>query len=228
MIYIFCDEDTKLTDSDVLLRYAAVAFHQEHYNRLGENRVRELFKGGPSIIKPIIEMLKKTDGLVLIMQARIPNVYISAGEVISTADIPKMALQDFCWSLSMVFTIGWLFPILSKHRWSYGTSDVYYDPKSLTNVHRSMIKKYLQSRLKKQVNEFLKKMHQEAKCNIRRIQETPKPKSAFPLDKFQLGTWLADCLVRDYDRLVRMDGSDVIEFRDITDHCLNILSKHSI
>jgi hypothetical protein len=212
----------------VLMCYSgtAVAFQQNHYNRFGEDRTRELFKGGPSINKPIIEMLQKTNGFVLITQARIPEGFMSVGKVISTADIPNMAIRDFCWSLSMVLTIGWLFPILNKHGWLCGTSDVYYDPKSLTIVHRSMILKYLQSRLKKQVNKFLRKMYQEAKCNIRRVQEVPKPKSGSPPDKFQLGTWLADRLVRNYDRFVEMDRSDVMEFRDITEHCLNLLSKH--
>lgn len=221
MIYIFCDEDKKFIGADVLLRYATVAFDQDHYNRFGKYKIGELYKGGPSIINSIIETLKGTKGFVLMTEARIPEVLISAGEV-STADIPRMASSDFYWSLSMALSIAWLFPILNKHGWSCGTSDVYYDPKSLTEVHRSKILESLQSRLKKQVNQFLKKLGQKGKCNIRRVREVPKPKSGSLLDKFQLGTWLADRLVRNYDRLVEMDGSNVIELRDITEHCLDI------
>ena len=95
-----------------------------------------------------------------------------------------------------------------------------------TEVHRSKILESLQSRLKRQVNQFLKEVGQKANCNIRRVQEVPKPKSGSPLDKFQLGTWLADRLVRNYDRLVEIDSNDVMEFSDITNHCLNMLRKH--
>lgn len=226
MIYIFCDEDKNFIGSDVLLRYATVAFNQNRYNGFGNNKIRELYKGGPSIIDSIIETLKGTKGFVLITQARIPETSMLGGEI-STADIPRMARPDFYWSLSMALSIAWLFPILNKHGWSCGTSDVYYDPKSLTEVHRSKILESLQSRLKRKVNQFLKEVGQKANCNIRRVQEVPKPKSGSPLDKFQLGTWLADRLVRNYDRLVEMDGNNVIEFRDITEHCLDIkFSKH--
>ncbi len=80
------------------------------------------------------------------------------GKEISTSDIPRMAIGDYCWSVSMALSIAWLFPILDKHSWSCGTSDIYYDPKSLTEVHRSKILESLQSRLKKQVNNSSKNL----------------------------------------------------------------------
>ncbi len=66
MIYIFCDEDKKFIDSDVLLRYATVAFQQDHYNKLGHDRIKELYKGGPSIINPIVETLRGAKGFALL------------------------------------------------------------------------------------------------------------------------------------------------------------------
>lgn len=228
MIYVFCDEDKQLSGSDALLRYAAVAFDQDRYNKYGEGRIRELFVGGPSLAQPIIEILKNTNGLGLLTQARIPKDSLKEGEIICTPDVPKMAHPDFLWSISMALTIGWLFPILFKRRWSYKTVDVYHDQKSLTKIHRMKISEYLQQRLKWQARDFRRKMLQEAKFNIRRIKETPKPKHGFPFDKFQLGVWLADRLVRRYDDFVNIDNTGVIEFRDITDHCLHMNSKYEM
>lgn len=228
MIYVFCDEDKKHSGSGDLFRYAAVAFNQGCYNRLGEGRIRELLTGGTSFNQRMIEILKNNNGIALLTEAQIPKDFLSAGEVICTPDIPKMALLDYLWSISMVFTIGCLFPILTKKRWSYKTVDVYYDPKSMTDIHRNKILEYLQQRLKRQVKDFRRKMNQESKFNIRRVKEIPKPKSRTQFDKFQIGVWLADRLVRKYDHLASIDDTDVIEFMDITDHCLNIFSKHVI
>jgi hypothetical protein len=228
MIYVFCDEDKQFSGSDAILRYAVVAFYQDRYNKCGKGRIRELLAGGPSLIQPIIEMLKDTNGLALLTQARIPKYSLMTGEVIYTSDVPKMVHSDFLWSISMILTIACLFPILAERRWSYKTVDVYYDPKSLTDMHRSKMSEVLQQRLKRHVKAFKRKMRQEVKFNIRRIKETPKPKNGVPFDKFQLGVWLADRLVRRYDDFVNIDNTGVIKFRDITDHCLHTNSKYEM
>lgn len=226
MIYVFCDEDKIFCGSDALLRYTAVAFYQDRYNVHGEDRIRELFSGGTSLMQPIIEMLKNTNGLALLTQARIPKDFFMEGEDICTSDIPKMALPDYWWSISMTLTIAFLFPILVKRRWTYKTVDVYSDPKSLTDTHRIKISEVLQQRLKRHVKELRKKMLQEKKFNIRRVREIRKPKAGSQYNKFQMGVWLADRIVRKYDDFAKVDNTGVIEFRDITDHCLSTFSKH--
>lgn len=228
MIYVFCDEDQKASGPEIFLRYAAVAFYQDHYNRLGEGAIDKLFDGGHPQIQQIIEMLKKTDGLVLLTQARIPKSRWLAKEAINTSDIPKMTPPNFFWSVSMALTIGCLFPILTKRCWSYSTVDVYYDPKSLTAVNRTRILEYLQQKLPDQVKEFRKTMYQKVKCNIRRIQEVPKSESGSPPDKYQLGIRVADRLVRKYDLLDRINVMDLISFRDITRNCLSMYCKHAV
>lgn len=69
MIYIFCDEAISSDSSYWVYLYSAVAFSQRRYNNSGFSRIERLRKGGTSLLEPINEMLKATEGFALLSQA---------------------------------------------------------------------------------------------------------------------------------------------------------------
>jgi len=222
MIYIFCDEAISSDSSYWVYLYSAVAFSQRRYNSVF-SRIERLRKGGTSLLEPINEMLKATEGFALLSQARVPKSLLPVDSDFQTGDIPRMSPKDFVWSLSMMFTVAYLVRIVLERRWNFKTADVFYDPKSLSKEHKCAMTKYLQDKLKLHIKHFLQNTKIDGKINVRRVEAVKKSKPKTGPDKFQLGTWLADRIVRRYSKIVNMKRRSLIETKDITQDVVDTL-----
>jgi hypothetical protein len=224
MIYVFCDEDIKEDGSDLLYRYAAVAFSQRRFNDGGFHRIKALRESGRSLLNPINETLRATGGFALVSEARIAEKTVPTGVVWGTADIPAMLLRDFAWSLSMILTVADLIPRLLRWVLDFKTADILYDPKSLKPRHRTAVEKFLQSKLKQHIAEWLRNEDIRRRVKVRRVTAVSKPKPGEVPDKFQMGTWIADRIVRRYDRIPNIAGESLIKTTDLTQHVNDTLN----
>jgi hypothetical protein len=224
MIYIFCDEAISSDSSYWVYLYSAVAFSQRKYKNSGFSRIKRLTKGGPSLLKPINETLKATEGLALLSHAQVPESLLPQGAVWKTNDISGMSPKDFVWSVSMILTVAYLIRMLLERKWKFKTVDVFYDPKSLSQEHKIAVEKVLQDRLKQHLKRFLQSTNHHGRVKVRRVKAVEKPKPGSTHDKFQLGTWLADRIVRRYNKVVNMERRNLIETKDITQDVVDTLN----
>jgi len=228
MIYVFCDEDIRNDGQDLLYRYAAVAFFQRRYNNRGFHRIEGLREGGRSLLNRINEVLGATGGFALVSEASVPEKEVPAGKTLSTNDIPEMSFRDFTWSVSMILTVACLIPELLGRLWSFKTADIYYDPKSLTKEHTTAVEWFLQNRVKQQVRRLFRNANVRPKVNVRRVMAVSKPKRGDAPGKFQLGTWIADRIVKRFDQIPDIVGESFVKTIDLTQHVndtLNDLGK---
>jgi len=224
MLYVFCDEDISRKNSEFLYLYSAVVFYQKRFNNSGFSKIKRLTKGGPSLLKPINETLKATEGFALLSHAQVPESLLPQGAVWKTNDISGMSPKDFVWSVSMILTIAYLIQMLLERKWKFKTVDVFYDPKSLSQEHKIAVEKVLQDRLKQHVKRFLQSTNHHGRVKVRRVKAVKKSKPKTTPDKFQLGTWLADRIVRRYNKIVNMKRRNLIETKDITQDVIDTLN----
>ena len=223
MIYIFCDEDKKEDGSDWLYLYSAVAFSQKQYNNIGIQNIDDIRQGGSSLLNPIKEIIKSTNGFSLLSHARIPKKLLPGDLYFQTGDVSKMSTNNLAWSLSMIFTVAHLIRMLLDQNWMFKTVDLFYDPKSLSNDHEAAMVKCHQENLKQHIKNFLKRNNIGKNINIRRVNAVKKPKKGCRPDKFQLGTWLADRIVRRYNKIGKIEEGSLIKTKDITEDVIYIL-----
>lgn len=215
MLHIFGDEHIITETSDLVYSYCAVAFDQSRFNtHLGS--IRRLVAGGPSLLTPLTDTLREVHGFALVCHSRIHKDLLSPGEVWNTNDIPEMSPTDFVWSVSTILTIAYLIRDLLDRKWRFNTADVFYDPKSLSQEHRAAMEVVLQDRLRRHVAQFIRNTHHAGMAKVRHVKAIEKPKSGVPRDKLQLGTWLADGIVRRSERFSSRNIEGLIGKRDIT------------
>lgn len=215
MLYIFGDEDVRTDKSDFLYFYCAVAFYQSGFNA-NVNAIKKLMGGGTSLLEPIAETLHAAHGFALICHARVHEDLLPQGAVWSTNDIQGMSPKDFVWSVSMILTIAYLIRDLLDRRWRFKTADVFYDPKSLTKEHRAAMELVLQDRLRRHVELFIKRHSYEGKAKVRHVKAIEKPKHGYSHNKLQLGTWVADRIVRRSQRFSSLNVDRLLGKTDIT------------
>ncbi len=224
MLYFFCDEDPSGIEAG-RFRFATVCFQQNRFNN-GLGRFQALRDGGGSLLAQIQTDLALSDGFSIVSEVTLPPSLVPPRSTCETTDIPKMARRDFVWSLSLIMTVGAAFRRALEKSWSFSTVDVYYDPKSLTFEHRASVNLVLQRKMKLYAAEYLARYHRSLsdKVTVRRVKEVPKAKRESP-DKFQLGVWLADRIVRRFEKVKRMAGGGVFELEELTDLVVSTLSK---
>lgn len=215
MLYIFGDEHIIEETSDLVYSYCAVTFDQSRFNtHLGS--IRRLTAGGPSLLTPLTDTLREVHGFALVCHSRIHKDLLPSGEVWNTNDIPKMSPRDCVWSVNAILTIAYLILDLFDRKWRFNTADVFYDPKSLSQEHRAAMEESLRQRLRRYVAQFIRNNHHVGNVRVRHVKAIEKPKSGVPHDKLQLGTWLADRIVRKSERFSSQNLEGLIGKRDIT------------
>lgn len=182
--------------------------------------------GGPSLLTPLPDTLRDVHGFALVCHSRIDKDLLPPGEVWNTNDIPEMSPRDFVWSVNMILTIAYLIRDLLDREWRFNTADVFYDSKSLSQEHRAAMEGSLQQRLRRHVAQFIRNTHYAGEVRVRHVKAIEKPKSGAPLDKLQLGTWLADCIVRRSERFSSQNIEGLIGKRDITQDVNATLSDY--
>jgi hypothetical protein len=217
MLYVFCDEDISHDSTDWRFVFSAVSFYQNKYNS-AISTIQKLREGGGSLLKQILQALKTTEGFAFISQARVPATLLLPGADCRTPDIPRMACKDFVWSVSMLFTVATLVRLALERGWVFKAVDIFYDPKSLTREHQSAIEEVLHKRLKKYANQFVQRYDKNLgeKVNFRKAKALEKPRSGSQPDKFQLGIWLADRIVRRSDEVISKGAEGLIETENLT------------
>ena len=119
----------------------------------------------------------------------------------------------------MSLTVAYLVQFTLDRGWLFRTVDVYYDPWSLTQQHQQSLEKVLHERLKHHVNKFVKSYKKilGGNINVRKVKAVDKPRSRAHPNNFQLGVWLADKIVRRYDRLESSMDQSLIKTKNITE-----------
>jgi hypothetical protein len=141
--------------------------------------------------------------IALISHAVVQARFLLPGAKIKIVGIGEVARNDLVWSICMIFTIAKLDLRLLARSWAFKTIDIFYDSKSLTPQHRDSIEQYLRNNLTQRLNQSAA-MHDKnfgGKIKVRRVKAVGKPRPGSPPDKFQLGVWLADRIVRRYEEV---------------------------
>jgi hypothetical protein len=225
MLYIFCDEDIQPVGVAWHYNFSAVAFYQDRFNSSGVNSVRNLRQGGKSLLPQIEQALRNNEGMALISHTVVPADLLPKGAKIKFDDTVKVARKDVVWSQCMIATIAKLDLRLIKRSWAFKTIDIFYDSKSLTPQYRDLIEQYLRNNLTQRLKRFVARSNKNLgkKINIRIIKAVAKPQSGSPPDKFQLGVWLADRIVRRYEEVASKKAGGSIITEDITNDVNEVL-----
>ena len=230
MLYIFCDEDIQPVGTDWHYNFSAVAFYQSRFNNSGLSCIRNVRHGGKSLLPQIEQALMDNEGIALISHAVVPADLLPKGVKIQIDDTVKVARKDLVWSQCMILTIANLGLRLIEHSWAFRTIDVFYDSKNLVQQHRNVIEQYIQNNLTQRLNRSAA-MHEKnlgGKIKVRGIKAVEKPQPGSPPDKFQLGVWLADRIVRSYKKgTAKKAGGSIITVdftNDVNEDLIECLS----
>lgn len=225
MLYIFCDEKIPTVSTAGHYHFSAVAFYQNRFNNSGLNSVRNLRQGGKSLLPQIEQALMDNGGIALISHAVVQTRFLSPGEKIKIVNIGEVAHTDLVWSICMPFTIAKLGLRLLERSWAFRTIDIFYDSKDLKQKNRDSIEQYLRNNVTQHLRRFIEKSDKNLsdKINVRRIQEVKKSPSGSPPDKFQLGVWLADRIVRRNEEVASKKAGGSIITEDITNDVNEVL-----
>ncbi len=228
MLFIFCDEKIQTVSTACHYNFSAVAFYQNRFNNSGLRRIRNLKQGGKSLLPQVEQALCNNEGIALISHAIVPAELLPKGAKIKIADIGEVARNDLVWSICMIFTIAKLGLRLLERSWAFKTIDIFYDPKSLMQQHRHLIEQHLRNNLTQRLKWFVVTTNKNlgGKINIRIIKAVEKPQSGSPPDKFQLGVWIADRIVRRYEKITAEKGRGSIITEDITNAVNEILNEY--
>lgn len=182
---------------------------------------------GKSLLPQIEQALRNNEGITLISHAVIQARFLLPGAKIKIVDIGEVARNDFIWSICMVFTIAKLGLRLLERSWAFRTIDIFYDSKDLDlkQKNRDSIEQYLRNNVTQHLGRFIEKPDKNLsdKINVRRIQEVKKSPSGSPPDKFQLGVWLADRIVRRNEEVASKKAGGSIITEDITNDVNEVL-----
>jgi hypothetical protein len=223
MLYIFCDEDIQPVGTDWHYNFSAVAFYQSRFNNSGLSCIRNVRHGGKSLLPQIEQALSHNGSIALISHTVIPAELLPKGAKIKIDDTVKAALKDVVWSWCMISTIAKL--VLLDQSWTFRTIDIFYDFKSLTEHYRDSIKQYIRNNVRQRLNQSVTMFNQNlgGKINVRRIEAVKKPQPGYPPDKFQLGVWLADRIVKSYKKGTAKKAGGLIITVDITNEINEML-----
>ena len=218
MLYIFCDEDIQPVGTDWHYNFSAVAFYQNRFNNSGLRSIKNLKQGGKLLLPQIEQALKHNGSTALISHAVVPAELLPKGAKMKIDDTVKVARKDVVWSRCIIFTIAKLGLRLVNCSWAFRTIDIFYDSKSLGQQYRNLIEQYLQKNLTQHLYRSVAMSNKNLgkKINVRRIKAVGKPQPGSLPDKFQLGVWFADRIVRRYEEVAIKKEEDSIITDDIT------------
>jgi hypothetical protein len=97
---------------------------------------------------PVLRSLSSTfdalEARTSISTADLENALFRSGEIDGADDIPSMARTDNIWSQCVIYGVTGLIVNLVKAGQEIGTTDIYFDPKSLKGEHFQAIQGTLQ------------------------------------------------------------------------------------
>jgi hypothetical protein len=224
MIYAFCDEDIKDNGTNYSIRYAVVFFNQDTYNREYLN-IERIMNSGKSLSNPILDILSKINGISVISHGSFPVSLVPSVREYQIGNEPEIPPRNLVWIISMSYTIAVSIKRILDRGWGFKTCDIFYDTKDLSQVHRNMMNEAIREKLKSSAVEFLKSQGYQKKIIFRRINEVEKRKPGSQFNKFQLGTWLADKIVRKFYKFSNKNDTELIEIHDITKAIIHILNS---
>lgn len=99
-----------------------------------------------------------------------------------------------------------------------GTIDIHFDPKSLKSDHSEALKKTFRELVVRMAKGYAYERGSRLleKLTIRRIEQVQKPQISGVADKFQVGTWVADKLCSNSERIAQ-NGPTRISVYDMSD-----------
>ena len=204
--YVFLDEAYSRANQRKNIAMAAWAVDQTIFNRY-VTASTTLYK--TPVLKYINSMFESLDAWAVTSRASLDEQLFRPGETDGTDDVPEMARTDNIWSQCVIFVVGALFRELLLAGVEVSTVDIYIDTRSLKVKHVQAFVGTLRGVLVREAKRFASQLAQLngkgegllRALNIRHVEFVAKAQCGQPLDKFQVGTWLADKLCSSHDTI---------------------------
>ncbi len=216
MHYLFFDESYKQAKGQTTIVVAAWAIEQLGLNRFAEH-LSELYR--PPVLERIDSVLNSLDAQAVVGSATLDATIFRPGEIDGTNDVAAMARTDNIWSQCLIFLVGALIERLLRRGQEVGTIDIHFDPKSLKRDHFEAIERTLGELLVSEAKRYAYERGSKLlkRLKIRRFQPVTKPSGGRAPDKFQMGTWVADKLCSNFDRIRKTRHRSRIQAFDMSD-----------
>ena len=171
-------------------------------------------------------LLDQTGGFCLLAYADFPAVLISRGEIDGTDDIPRMTRRDNAWMQSVVSLAAAALACMRTSGVNVGVIDLFYDPKSLTALHRSSFEELFRKTLTDIAREdsITHEIMEAPGLVFRDVQQVPKGHKNQARDHRQNGIEVAHHLCSKLDELLR-ERSERIVVRNHTDVICKMIAK---
>jgi hypothetical protein len=201
MLYAFIDErfDFPATSEGRTIAIACIAVPQSGYSDRIDRFATIRRRDRAGLVSALNEALTAVHGYAVIGTATLDASLLRYGEIDASLDLPSgVARTDNVWSAAMIFTVGRALASMRLRSGPFSTVDLHLDPRSLTPQHQRAIHATLQKELPAIHREWCD-AHQlihGRKISIRRQGFVRKPKPGQAISKFQIGTALADALLR--------------------------------
>lgn len=171
-------------------------------------------------------LLDKTGGFGLLAYADLPTSLIPSGEIDGTDDIPQMTRRDNAWMQAVVTHAAAALACIRTSGVNAGVIDLFYDPKSLTALHRVAFEDLFRKTLTDIAREdpITHDIQEAPGLVFRDVQQVPKAYHNQPRDHLQDGIDVAHHLCSKLDELLR-ERTERIVVRNHTDVICRMITK---
>jgi hypothetical protein len=223
MLSLFCDERYEEYPDKKRIIFCCIGVPRGEWLANGESLMIYARKKGPREpqLVEIEEVLNRLNGRAILAYVDVPLSKMIGSEPISLPEIPRIAPWNFLWSVA--FSIA-IVPVIAKfdhYRFYFEHISVFYDSKSLTESHRTVVEQSIKMLIPKirqeKIDKF--KLNLNRNSQIRRVEETPKPATGVTgANPWQLGVILADrlCARLQFDAVGSRSPFERISISNIT------------